>query len=330
MAIQHPVARDDQFQAHAIGHRLRRDVTPEEYYQCESAYQYVRQMQRNEKLCADDAFYDICSSCVGCIKDNVNSGSPREYVEPNLGRYVDYCAQFTALTKWASVGATSATSATLHSTKTSSAEKTDGTLMDEASITGRTVEQLETLVAGTTNSHPLTTTEVAQPEDSASSSNIPKNSNPHVDDVAGTSRFDKPELDSQGIPRPRSKEEATTSTRTTVLDTVVLPVPAEMPENGLNRAELQGEAKGGTGENHGFGAYYELPANEATDINLNALRLDLFLVKIESKACIAYISLSFLSRVFVPSFPSRRIVILPTKSLFSDFPCTHERDYQLQ
>ncbi|EXL96462.1 hypothetical protein FOIG_11413 [Fusarium odoratissimum NRRL 54006] len=289
MAIQHPVARDDQFQAHAIGHRLRRDVTPEEYYQCESAYQYVRQMQRNEKLCADDAFYDICSSCVGCIKDNVNSGSPREYVEPNLGRYVDYCAQFTALTKWASVGATSATSATLHSTKTSSAEKTDGTLMDEASITGRTVEQLETLVAGTTNTSPLTTTEVAQPEDSASSSNIPKNSSssskawiagavvpsvlfvttatpksPHVDDVAGTSRFDKPELDSQGIPRPRSKEEATTSTRTTVLDTVVLPVPAEMPENGLNRAELQGEAKGGTGENHGFGAYYELPANEAT------------------------------------------------------------------
>ncbi|TXB99460.1 hypothetical protein FocTR4_00013813 [Fusarium oxysporum f. sp. cubense] len=216
MAIQHPVARDDQFQAHAIGHRLRRDVTPEEYYQCESAYQYVRQMQRNEKLCADDAFYDICSSCVGCIKDNVNSGSPREYVEPNLGRYVDYCAQFTALTKWASVGATSATSATLHSTKTSSAEKTDGTLMDEASITGRTVEQLETLVAGTTNTSPLTTTEVAQPEDSASSSNIPKN------------------------------------------------IPAEMPENGLNRAELQGEAKGGTGENHGFGAYYELPANEAT------------------------------------------------------------------
>ncbi|EMT62637.1 hypothetical protein FOC4_g10006262 [Fusarium odoratissimum] len=219
MAIQHPVARDDQFQAHAIGHRLRRDVTPEEYYQCESAYQYVRQMQRNEKLCADDAFYDICSSCVGCIKDNVNSGSPRDLASP------------------------------------------------------------------------LTTTEVAQPEDSASSSNIPKNSSssskawiagavvpsvlfvttavafaicPHVDDVAGTSRFDKPELDSQGIPRPRSKEEATTSTRTTVLDTVVLPVPAEMPENGLNRAELQGEAKGGTGENHGFGAYYELPANEAT------------------------------------------------------------------
>lgn len=87
---------------------------------------------------------------------------------------------------------------------------------------------------------------------------------PHVDDVAGTLRFDKPELDSQGIPRPRSKEEAITSTRTTAIDTVVLPVPAEMPENGLNRAELQGEAKGGTGENHGSGAYYELPANEAT------------------------------------------------------------------
>ncbi|RKK99036.1 hypothetical protein BFJ68_g10003 [Fusarium oxysporum] len=65
MAIQHPAARDDQFQAHAIGHRLRRDVTPEECYQCESAYQYVRQMQRNEKLCADDAFYDLYSSCVG-------------------------------------------------------------------------------------------------------------------------------------------------------------------------------------------------------------------------------------------------------------------------
>ncbi|KAI3577870.1 hypothetical protein IWW34DRAFT_820558 [Fusarium oxysporum f. sp. albedinis] len=306
MAIQHPAARDDQFQAHAIGHRLRRDVTPEECYQCESAYQYVRQMQRNEKLCADDAFYDLYSSCVGCIEGNVNSGSPREYVEPNLGRYVDYCAQFTALTKWASMGATSATSATVRSTKTTSAQRTDGTLMDEASITGRNVEQLETSVAGTINTNPLTTTEVAQPEDSASLSNILRKNN----DVAGTSRFDKPELDSQVIPRPRSKEEAITSTRTTVLDTVVLPVPAKMPEN----------AKGGTGENHGSGAYYELPANEAT----------LFLVKIESMACIAYISLSFLSKVFVPSFPSRRIVILPTKSLFSDFPCTHERDYQLQ
>lgn len=82
--------------------------------------------------------------------------------------------------------------------------------------------------------------------------------------MTGTSRFDKPELDSQGIPRPRSKEEAITSTRTTALDTAVLPVPAVMPENGLNRAELQGEAKGGTGENHGSGAYYELRANEAT------------------------------------------------------------------
>ncbi|KAJ4117207.1 hypothetical protein NW765_010623 [Fusarium oxysporum] len=152
MAIQHPAARDDQFQAHAIGHRLRRDVTPEECYQCESAYQYVRQMQRNEKLCADDAFYDLYSSCLGCIEDNVNSGSPREYVEPNLGRYVDYCAQFTALTKWASMGTTSATSATVRSTKTTSAQKTDGTLMDEASITGRNVEQLETSVAGTINS----------------------------------------------------------------------------------------------------------------------------------------------------------------------------------
>ncbi|KAJ9418146.1 hypothetical protein QL093DRAFT_2580115 [Fusarium oxysporum] len=241
MAIQHPAARDDQFQAHAIGHRLRRDVTPEECYQCESAYQYVWQMQRNEKLCADDAFYDLYSSCVGCIEDDVNSGSPRD-------------------------------------TKTTSAQKTDGTLMDEASITGRNVEQLETSVAGTTNTNPLTTTESAQPEDSASSSNIPKKNgsssskawiagavvpsvlfvttavsfaiwwqrrrnrtpktpkSPYVDDVAGTSRFDKPELDSQVIPRPRSKEEAITSTRTTVLDTVVLPVPAEMPENGLNRA----------------------------------------------------------------------------------------------
>ncbi|KAH7473624.1 hypothetical protein FOMA001_g12644 [Fusarium oxysporum f. sp. matthiolae] len=278
MAIQHPAARDDQFQAHAIGHRLRRDVTPEECYQCESAYQYVRQMQRNEKLCADDAFYDLYSSCLGCIEDNVNSGSPREYVEPNLGRYVDYCAQFTALTKWASMGTTSATSATVRSTKTTSAQKTDGTLMDEASIPGRNVEQLETSVAGTTNTNPLTTTEAAQPGDSASSSNIPKKNSsssskawiagavvpsvlfvttavsfaiwwqrrrnrtpktpksPYVDDVAGTSRFDKPELDSQVIPRPRSKEEAITSTRTTVLDTVVLPVPAEMPENGLNRA----------------------------------------------------------------------------------------------
>ncbi|RKL07256.1 hypothetical protein BFJ68_g10032 [Fusarium oxysporum] len=72
------------------------------------------------------------------------------------------------------MGTTSATSATVRSTKTTSAQKTDGTLMDEASITGRNVEQLETSVAGTINTNPLTTTDVAQPEDSASSSNIPR------------------------------------------------------------------------------------------------------------------------------------------------------------
>ncbi|KAG7407035.1 hypothetical protein Forpe1208_v012814 [Fusarium oxysporum f. sp. rapae] len=282
MAIQPLVARDDQFQAHAIGHQLRRDVTPEECYQCEFAYQYVRQMQRNERLCAGDAFYDLYSICVGCIEDNIDSGIPREYVEPNLGRYVDYCTQFTTLTKWASMGATSATSAT-------AAEKTDGTVIDEASITGRIVEQLETSIVATTNTIPQTTTEVAQSEDSASSPNFPKKDSSsfskawiagafvpsvlfvamavafaiwwrrrrsrtpktpkslHADDMVGTSRFDKPELDSQGIPRPSNKEEVITSTRTAALDTVVLPVPADMPANdapgSLNRAELQGEAK---------------------------------------------------------------------------------------
>ncbi|KAL9563063.1 hypothetical protein ACKAV7_012805 [Fusarium commune] len=229
MAIQPLVARDDQFQAHAIGHQLRRDATPEECYQCEFAYQYL-----------------------------------------------------TTLTKWASMGATSATSAT-------AAEKTDGTVIDEASITGRTVEQLETSIVATTNTIPQTTTEVAQSEDSASSPNFPKKDSSsfskawiagafvpsvlfvamavafaiwwrrrrsrtpktpkslHADDMVGTSRFDKPELDSQGIPRPSNKEEVITSTRTAALDTVVLPVPADMPANdapgSLNRAELQGEAK---------------------------------------------------------------------------------------
>ncbi|KAI1033406.1 hypothetical protein LB503_008563 [Fusarium chuoi] len=43
-----------------------------------------------------------------------------------------------------------------------------------------------------------------------------------------------------------------------VYNTAIFLVPAEMPENGLNRVELQGEAKGDTG------AYYELPANGAT------------------------------------------------------------------
>ncbi|KAF4957959.1 hypothetical protein FGADI_2788 [Fusarium gaditjirri] len=309
MAIQHLVPRDDQFSARPIGHQLRRDVTPEECYQCKSAYEYARQMQQNEKLCAGEAFYDLYSICVGCIEDNVDSGSPRDYIEPNLGRYVDYCAQFTALSQWASMGATSATSATLQSTMTTSAEKSDGTARDEAGTTGRNVEQLETSIVATTNTIPRTTTEVARPGDSANSSNIPKKNSsssskawiagavvpsaffvamaaafaiwwrrrrnrtpktsksPHVDDVAGTSHFDKPELDSQGVQRPRSKDEATTSTRTAAIDTSMLPV-SEMPENcaqgSLNRAELQGEAKGGTGQSHGSGAYYELPAVDAT------------------------------------------------------------------
>ncbi|ENH70728.1 hypothetical protein FOC1_g10005027 [Fusarium oxysporum f. sp. cubense race 1] len=234
MAIQHPAARDDQFQAHAIGHRLRRDVTPEECYQCESAYQYVRQMQRNEKLCADDAFYDLYSSCVGCIEDNVNSGSPRDVANP--------------LT-------TTEVAQPEDSASSSNIPKKNGSSPSKAWIAGAVVPFVLFVITAVSfaiwwqrrrNRTPKTT------------------KSPHVDDVAGTSRFDKPELDSQGIPRPRSKEEAITSTCTTALDTVALPVPAEMPENGLNRAEFQGEAKGGTGENHGSGAYYELPANEAT------------------------------------------------------------------
>ncbi|KAF4437605.1 hypothetical protein FACUT_5537 [Fusarium acutatum] len=302
MAFHRPVARGDQFNAHPIGHQLRRDVTPEECYQCESAYQYVRQMQRDEKLCAGDAFYDLYSICVGCIEDNVDSGNPRDSMDPNLGRYVDHCAQFTSITKWAAMGATSATSATLQTQSMTAAlaEETDGGGTDEVSSTGRTVEQLESsMPAPTTNSIPQTTTEVAQPEDSAGSSSVPKKDSsgsskawiagavvpsvlfvamavafaiwwrkrrnrapktptiPPADYVAGTSRFDKPELDSQGIARPRIKDEAITSTSTTVHDTAVLPVPAEMPKNGFNRAELQGEAKSGTGLNHGSGAYYE-------------------------------------------------------------------------
>ncbi|KAF5533866.1 hypothetical protein FPHYL_13552 [Fusarium phyllophilum] len=306
MAIQRPVAGDDRFNAHPIDHQLRRDVTPEECYQCESANQYVRQMQRNERLCAGDAFYDLYSICVGCIEDSIESGSPRDYVEPNLGRYVDYCAQFTSLTKWASMGAMSTTSATLQSTTATSAEKTDDTITDEARVSVITVGQPEkSIAASTTNTIPQTTTEVAQPEDSAGSPNVPEKDssgsskawiagavvpsalflaaaiafaiwwqkrrkrrqdtsrNPPVDDVAGASRFDKPELDSQGISRPRSKEEGMTSTSTVLHDTVAAPRPAEMPEDGLNRAELQGVATGSTGQNHGSETYYELPADQA-------------------------------------------------------------------
>ncbi|KAF5602027.1 hypothetical protein FPCIR_2104 [Fusarium pseudocircinatum] len=309
MAIQRLVARDDQFQPHLIGHRLRRDVTPDGCYQCESAYQYAQQMQQNEKLCAGDAFYDLYSICVGCIENNIDSGSPRDYIELNLGRYVDYCAQFTSLTKWAAMETTSATSATLQtqSTTAASAEKTDGGGTNDASITDRTVEQVETLLpVSSTNTMPQTTTEITQSGGSGSSSNAPKKDSsgsnkawitgavvpsvlflamavalaiwwrrrrnrtqktsqtPPADDVAGTSRFDKPELDSQGIARPRSKEEAIMSTNRAVHDTAVLSGPTEMPENGLNRVELRGEETGGTGHNHGSGPYYELLATEAT------------------------------------------------------------------
>ncbi|KAF5672846.1 hypothetical protein FCIRC_8280 [Fusarium circinatum] len=302
----------DEVNAHPIAHQLRRDVTPDECYQCESAYQYVRQMQRNEKLCAGDAFYDLYSICAGCIEDSIDSGSPREYVEPNLGRYVDYCAQFTSLTRWATMGATSATSATLQtqSTTVASAEETDGGGTDDANITNSTVEQTETSVpVSGTNTIPQTTTEDTQSGGSASSSNAPKKDSSSssnawiagavvpsvlflavavaftiwwrkrrnrtqkgpktfpVDGVAGTSGFDKPELDSQGIARPKSKTEAIMSASTAVHDTAVLQIFTEMPENGLNRVELHGEATGGTGQksqNHGSGPYYELPATGAT------------------------------------------------------------------
>ncbi|KAF5671127.1 hypothetical protein FDENT_11011 [Fusarium denticulatum] len=283
MAIQRLVARDDQFIVHAIGRQLRRDVTPDECYQCESAYQYVRQIQRNEKLCTGDAFYDLYSICVGCIEDNIDSGSPREYVEPNLGRYVDY--YYTA----------------------ASAEETDGGGTDEASPTIRTVEQTETSVpVSSTNTMPQTTTEDTQSGGPTSSLNPSKKDTsssskawiagavvpsvlflaaavtftiwwrkrrnrtqkgpktPPVDCVAGTSGFDKPELDSQSIARPRSKEETIMSTSTAVHDTAVLQVPTKMPEDSLSRIELHDEATGGTGQNHGFGLYYELPATKAT------------------------------------------------------------------
>ncbi|KAI1008619.1 hypothetical protein LB504_001393 [Fusarium proliferatum] len=156
---------------------------------------------------------------------------------------------------------------------------------------------------------PQTTTEVTQSVESASSSNVSKDGSsnkawiagavipsvlvvalavtfsiwwrkrqgrtpktpksPHLYDMAGEADFDKPELDSQGIPRPGSKEEPITSSSTAVHDTTISPVPAEMPENGLNRAELQGEVTGGTGQTHGSGAYYELPANGATVYELS-------------------------------------------------------------
>ncbi|CVK96313.1 uncharacterized protein FPRN_12266 [Fusarium proliferatum] len=139
MGIQHSVVRGGQFKARAISPQLRPDVTLEECYQCESAYQHVKQMQRNEKLCAGDAFYDLYSICVRCIEDNVDSRSPRDYVQPNLGRYIDYYEQFASLTNWASMGAisiTSATSTTLQSqsTTTTSAEETDCGGTNEASI----------------------------------------------------------------------------------------------------------------------------------------------------------------------------------------------------
>ncbi|CVK98213.1 uncharacterized protein FMAN_12268 [Fusarium mangiferae] len=66
---------------------------------------------------------------------------------------------------------------------------------------------------------------------------------PHLEDEAGTAGFGKPELDSQGIPRQRSKEETITNKSTALHDIVIFAVPAEMPDYGSNRAELQGEAK---------------------------------------------------------------------------------------
>ncbi|KAJ3457522.1 hypothetical protein MRS44_014663 [Fusarium solani] len=237
----------------------------------EYAYQYARLAGRTEALCEDDGFYDLYQTCANCIEDETDSDNVREYVEPKLGRFVDYCASFTSLTNWATMATASATLATAAEDEQSSATEAASTNDADDSI-------FRNVPAATSNHAPSVTGESDQldPPTSSSASEAKDSSGRSQAWIAGpvvgsvvvvlalvgvgiwwyrrrkrtpkppsspqdnqeSVHFDKPQLHSECIPRPSPGQVVTT-------------LPAD-----------QGHA-------HSY-PYGEMPANEAPAYELSA------------------------------------------------------------
>ncbi|KAH7246849.1 hypothetical protein B0J15DRAFT_597004 [Fusarium solani] len=257
---------------------VRRQSTPVRCYSCEYAYQYARLAGRTEALCEDDGFYDLYQTCANCIEDETDSDNVREYVEPKLGRFVDYCASFTSLTNWATMATASATLATASTTLATAAEDEQSSATEAASTNDADDSIFRNVPAATSNHAPSVTGESDQldPPTSSSASEAKDSSGRSQAWIAGpvvgsvvvvlalvgvgiwwyrrrkrtpkppsspqdnqeSVHFDKPQLHSECIPRPSPGQVVTT-------------LPAD-----------QGHA-------HSY-SYGEMPANEAPAYELSA------------------------------------------------------------
>ncbi|KAI8655030.1 hypothetical protein NCS57_01250600 [Fusarium keratoplasticum] len=250
---------------------VRRQSTPLQCYYCEYAYQYARLAGRTEALCEDNGFYDLYQTCANCIEDETNSDNARKYIEPKLGRFVDYCASFTSLTNWATMGTASATLATAAEDEQSSATEAastnhadDSTSRNAPAVTSNNAPS----VTGELDGLDLPTSSNASEAKDSSGRNQAWIAGPIVgsvvavlilagvglwwyrrrkrtpkppsspQDIQESVHFDKPQLHSECIPRPSPGQVVTT-----------LPVD-------------QGQA-------HSY-SYGEMPANEAPAYELSA------------------------------------------------------------
>ncbi|RSL57199.1 hypothetical protein CEP54_008418 [Fusarium duplospermum] len=221
---------------------VRRQSTPAQCFDCESAYQYARLFGRTEELCQDNAFYDLYQTCADCIEDETDSENVREYVEPKLGRFVDYCASFTSLTNWATMATASATLATASTTLATTAEDEQSSATEAATSDDSDDSATRNVPTSTSNNVPSTTAESDEldPPTSSSASEAKDSSgkskawiagpvvasvvvvlvlvgvgfwwyrrrkrspkaSPSTQDNQETTQFDKPQLHSECIPRP--------------------------------------------------------------------------------------------------------------------------------
>ncbi|KAL2670784.1 hypothetical protein Neosp_014586 [[Neocosmospora] mangrovei] len=241
---------------------IRRQSTPAQCYNCGrpkdlTGVFYARLAGQTEELCEDDAFYDLYQTCANCIEDETDTDNVREYVEPKLGRFVDYCASFTSLTNWATLGTASATAATTSATLATTAEDeqssaTEATSTDDADDADDSTSR--NVPAATSNSSSgKSQAWIAGPVVGAvvavlilagvgfwwyrRRKRTPKAPSSPPDHQE-TTQFDKPQLHSECIPRPNPGQ-------------VVTALPPE-----------QGHA-------HSY-SYGEMPANEAPAYELPA------------------------------------------------------------
>ncbi|KAF4462170.1 hypothetical protein FALBO_11015 [Fusarium albosuccineum] len=111
----------------------------------------------------------INAICANCIEDNTSSGNVRDYVEPKLGRFVDYCAGLTTLSSWASLGTALPTSVTgtsdqeSTSAEATSQQETTKTASEEATAS----ETVPTSVTRDVSSAASTLDRIEQPTSSS-------------------------------------------------------------------------------------------------------------------------------------------------------------------